>query len=140
MEHHLTEMENRNSSAHEATELMLRKWARGDTQGLLTSVFKEWRTLKETISAKSARRQAIEGMMIRATEGAAVAAAKSALAAWHQVTQEDIVGSHKRLIEGLQAQVDFMSSRSKQTMERYILNMAGKDGPLIKATVWASWR
>lgn len=66
---HLTAIEIRKEQAHEATQMMLKKWAAGDEKGLKSGCFSEWKRYIDIMRDLERRHEAAKAAVMRFAEG-----------------------------------------------------------------------
>merc|ERR1719316_1750594 len=69
LERHLTAAEIRKEQAHEATTMMLRKWAAGETKGLMMTIVAEWGRYVEIQKDLERRHEAAKMNVMKWVEG-----------------------------------------------------------------------
>jgi len=133
------------AKAHAATELMLRRWMGGDTQGLKATVFADWRKSLQLEKRVERKRTAVHDAVLRFADGEARGILHSVFLSWRNYVRWD--AAHNRAhqekdarIDKLEQQVQRMLSHKEMRLKKYGEMLAGRRGSVIRGMCFSSWK
>lgn len=140
-----TEAEARRARVHEATDLMLRQWHRGQSEGLLATVFLDWRRLAVAEGERAWRRQSVRLCVMRFIEGDLRADAHTCLLNWQhwakveRLYKEEVHERQRRVVQ-LEERAGELVSRSQRRLLKYACALGSSDEPVLLILVLSAWR
>lgn len=126
------------AKAHAASELLIKKWLGGDSQGILSTVFADWRRLKDTRRTTKRKRQSVADSMTRFFLGESRGRQTSVLRAWR--TQVEMARKHSAEIGRLEKQVEKLLQKHEVHLTKYAGFLGAANGPVLKGMVLSAWR
>jgi len=137
--------EIRRRKAHEATELMLRKWLLGNSSGLVSTIVFEWKRYVDEMNALRARRQSVHVAIERFLEGDMKGVLHSCLLNWKAYAREQFIhrneiAERKRKIVQLQEQANSAVSNKEARLLKYARAFGDADQEVLLKMVMYSWR
>lgn len=133
------------AKAHEAAQLTVRKWIQGNTKGLMSMVFLEWKNFKTAQADRGRKHQAVKDSMLRFIEGEVRGAKTSAFMSWHSEFKQAKVarsaqGEAGSRIEQLEKKMAAMMDKQAKSMAKYAEMIGSKQGPVLTMMTFAAWK
>jgi len=141
----LSATELRRNRAHQATELMLRQWSRGDLNGLCASVLYVWRRMKDQVQTVNWRKQSVHLAVMRFCEGDARGVAHSCFLNWRHWAREkriyeQEVWERERKITQLEERTRSLLGKEQARLLKYARILGSSDEPMLVLMIIAAWR
>jgi len=131
--------------AHQATELMLRKWMGGDSRGLLATAWADWRRFRELAAKSERKRNAVKSSVLRFVDGERRGAMHAGFMAWRNFVRWE--AKHHRLhgekdakIDELERRLQQMVSHKETRLAKYAELLGSRRAGVVKGTCFAGWR
>lgn len=141
----MSEAELRKVRAHEATQLMLLQWQRGDESGLLATVVHGWRQVKNNVAAMNWQRQSVHSAVTRFIEGDTKGTLHCFFLNWKHWTKTEAlykaeVYERDRRISHLEERASALVGKSQSRLLKYARMLGTSDDPMLLIMVLAGWR
>lgn len=133
------------AQAHEATQMMLKKWFLGNEKGLIKTVFSDWCAYIKKKAERDRRHQAVRDSMMRFMEGEKKGIMHSNFASWAGSWREAKAsragrGEAESRIAQMEKQMKTMMDKHAAGLRKYAEMMGSKQGPVLKNMCFTAWR
>jgi len=125
------------AKAHATNELMLKQWMGGNAAGMLSTVFADWRRIKEMMASKRRGHKAVMDSIERALMGEKRGTMHSCFTNWSNMAKLQKEG--KARIDQLEAQVEKLIEKQQAHLRQVAMTMGAAQGPVLLAMVLKAW-
>jgi len=131
--------------AHQVTEMMLKQWAGGDSAGMISTVFTDWKKFVQESVAKEEQLASVKDSVMRFILGDQLGSMKECFNSWKgyvvlEAEHRKVYGAHEEKIAALEARVGKMISHREAHLIKYAEMLGSKQGPVLKAMVFSAWK
>ncbi|CAE8640461.1 unnamed protein product, partial [Polarella glacialis] len=127
------------------TEMMLKQWAGGDSAGMISTVFTDWKKFVQESVAKEEQLASVKDSVMRFILGDQLGSMKECFNSWKgyvvlEAEHRKVYGAHEEKIAALEARVGKMISHREAHLIKYAEMLGSKQGPVLKAMVFSAWK
>lgn len=124
------------AKAHATVEIVLKQLFGGDSAGILSSVFTNWKRETAFMLDKRRKSRAVKDTINRVLEGETRGIMHSNFSTWSALAAQG--AHHRKRIEELEKQLDALLSHHELRLTKYALLMATES--MVRGMVFAAWR